>query len=252
VLAIFREGEVGFDPAHPDRVYDGWRDAHVNGHGPDSNTEGRSRNTEKLIEHFGAVVKPVDVTGERKGRRRLSGRMTGIHMRIRRAYSGGMATTDPITPSLRRFSIRLPRWLWIGLAAVVPVVVGVGLRVGVPIYRQHLAIREIERLGGTCETRPRDPQWLRNLRASKLRVLRDEVVGVGFDSPQVTDATLVHLRAMTSLELIQLDNAPVTDAGLVHLAGMRNLRTLRLKNTRVTENGIAELKRALPGLMVEW
>ena len=120
-----------------------------------------------------------------------------------------------------------------------------------PIYRQHLAIREIERLGGICETRLRDPQWLRNLRSSKHRVLRDDVVGVGFDSPQVTDATLAHLAAMTSLELIQLHNTPVTDAGLAHLQGLHNLRILRLKNTLATDEGIDELQRALPGLTVE-
>jgi hypothetical protein len=47
VLAIFRDGEKSYDPAHPERVYAGWSDAHVNGHGPDSNTDGRSRNTGK-------------------------------------------------------------------------------------------------------------------------------------------------------------------------------------------------------------
>lgn len=36
VLASFREGENGFT---------GWRDAHMNSHGPDTNTEGRAKNT---------------------------------------------------------------------------------------------------------------------------------------------------------------------------------------------------------------
>jgi len=36
VLATFRDGEEG---------YSGWRDAHINSHGPDTNTEARARNT---------------------------------------------------------------------------------------------------------------------------------------------------------------------------------------------------------------
>lgn len=47
MLASFREGEAGFDPKQSDRVFSGWNDAHVNGHGPDSNTEERVRNTGK-------------------------------------------------------------------------------------------------------------------------------------------------------------------------------------------------------------
>jgi hypothetical protein len=54
VLAIFRDGQKGFDPKNPDKVYDGWKDAHVNGHGPDSNLQGRAANTgkEKSTELF--------------------------------------------------------------------------------------------------------------------------------------------------------------------------------------------------------
>lgn len=69
-----------------------------------------------------------------------------------------MATTDPTTPESRRFSIRLPRPLWIGLATVVLVVVTIGLQFGVPIYRRHVAIREIERLGGKFETSKGGPE----------------------------------------------------------------------------------------------
>src|SRR5262245_56503115 len=47
VMAIFRDGKKGYDPAHPERVCASWSDAHVNGHGPDSNTDGRSKNTGK-------------------------------------------------------------------------------------------------------------------------------------------------------------------------------------------------------------
>jgi len=43
----------------------------------------------------------------------------------------------------------------------------------------------------------------------------------------------------------------VTDAGLAHLKGLKALRRLRLSGTRVTPAGEADLKRAIPGLMIE-
>jgi hypothetical protein len=43
----------------------------------------------------------------------------------------------------------------------------------------------------------------------------------------------------------------VTDAGLVHLRALANLKILRLTNTRATDRAIAELEGALPGLTVE-
>lgn len=55
-----------------------------------------------------------------------------------------MATPDPITPDTRCFAIRLPRLLWIGVATLAAVVVGV--KIGMPIARRHAAISEIERL----------------------------------------------------------------------------------------------------------
>jgi len=73
-----------------------------------------------------------------------------------------MAASDPVTPECRRFSIRLPRPLWIGVATVVLIVAAAALHFGAPLYRQHVAVREIEQLGGQIMgTRPRGPSWLR-------------------------------------------------------------------------------------------
>ena len=44
VLAIFRDGERGFDPADANKVYAGWKDAYFNSHGPDGNYVDRARN----------------------------------------------------------------------------------------------------------------------------------------------------------------------------------------------------------------
>lgn len=37
VLAVLREGAMGYDPSQLDKVYAGWKDAYFNSHGPDGN-----------------------------------------------------------------------------------------------------------------------------------------------------------------------------------------------------------------------
>ena len=72
----------------------------------------------------------------------------------------GRRSPDLTLPDPRRFSIRLPRPLWIGLVAATLIVITVVLQVGVPIVRRQAAIREIERLGGYVELFPLPPRWL--------------------------------------------------------------------------------------------
>lgn len=70
------------------------------------------------------------------------------------------------------------------------------------------------------------------------------------DGTRVTDAGLEHLRELTHLEDLSLRNAHVTDVGLEHLQGLNRLQRLYLRDTHVTDAGVAELKRALPDLMI--
>ncbi len=49
VLAILRDGEKGWDPANPDKVYAGWKMVYTNSHGPDGPNKGRE-NTPKLAD----------------------------------------------------------------------------------------------------------------------------------------------------------------------------------------------------------
>jgi hypothetical protein len=44
VLATFRDGDKGFDPAKPEKTYSGWKDAYFNSHGPDGMTKERAAN----------------------------------------------------------------------------------------------------------------------------------------------------------------------------------------------------------------
>ena len=180
-----------------------------------------------------------------------------------------MAATNSITNlEGRRFSLRLPRPLWIGLAAVLVVVVDVGMRTGLPIYRQSAAARKVEQLGGWAVTRPAGPAWLQRWGATRLEKLFAEVEEIDFtftETPvtdtdlacvdglaslhrldvnfkQITDAGLVHLRSLTELQILNLTGTKVTDAGLEHLSGLKNLQVLHLSGTRVTDAGMIKLK----------
>jgi hypothetical protein len=51
VLAVLRDGEKGFDSAHPEKEYAGWADAYWNSHGPDSNFVDRAENRGKAASH---------------------------------------------------------------------------------------------------------------------------------------------------------------------------------------------------------
>jgi hypothetical protein len=166
-----------------------------------------------------------------------------------------MATLTPeAVPSERsRFSIWTPRPLWIGLAAVVLLGMGAGLRVGLPIYWRQVAICDIERLGGSASiggrvhVRLRPGPWLRNRLGSKrVKVLWDEVSTVSLQRSQVKDCDLVHLKWLTNLGQLDLSGTQISDEGLVQLKSMTSLRQLDLQDTRVTTECVAELQRALP------
>ncbi len=74
-----------------------------------------------------------------------------------------------------------------------------------------------------------------------------EILLVNLNGTQITDAGLVHLEGLTSLQELNLDNThQITDAGLVHLEGLTSLRMLFLHNTQITDAGVAKLKEALP------
>ncbi len=64
---------------------------------------------------------------------------------------------------------------------------------------------------------------------------------------RVTDAGLIHLKGMTMLQYLDVIETQVTDAGLEHLKGMTNLKFLWLGGTHVTDAGLEHLK-GLPNL----
>jgi internalin A len=69
------------------------------------------------------------------------------------------------------------------------------------------------------------------------------------DSP-VTDADLVHLKALAKLRILRLENVQVTDAGLANLEGLTNLEALLLYNTQVTDQAATNLQKSLPNCRI--
>ncbi|MFN0056482.1 MAG: hypothetical protein ACKV0T_30410 [Planctomycetales bacterium] len=142
----------------------------------------------------------------------------------------------------RRFSIHLPRPLWLCLGTFVVVIVAGGIRFGMPVYRRQVAIREIERVGGIVATRNVGPVWLRSVVGEEWMQRFDDVVEVYLTDTQFTDAGLRHLEALSALRLLNLRGTQSSDAGLVHLEALSHLETLDLNSTNVTDAGLVHLK----------
>src|SRR6516165_6070854 len=155
-----------------------------------------------------------------------------------------MPATEPIIPDPRRLSLRLPRPLWIGVAAGALTVAAVGIQVGLPVWQQHVAICEVERAGARVETRPRSPAWLRGVIGDEKMQMFDRVQKVTFTGGRdilVTDVELEPLKELTSLESLSLIAKPVTDAGLEHMKGLTRLKFLWLGATQVSDAGLVHL-----------
>src|SRR5262249_20965160 len=77
VLVTLRDGEKGYDPAHPDRAFDGWKDAYFNSHGPDgafvarAENRGKSATHEIFMRHRSPLMR-VDLSSVRRGAKILA------------------------------------------------------------------------------------------------------------------------------------------------------------------------------------
>lgn len=82
-----------------------------------------------------------------------------------------------------------------------------------------------------------------NLRGSALEQAVADILGdPSQPTAQITDAGLVHLKGLTLLETLRLENRQIGDAGLAHLGGLTSLKTLYLGGTQVTDAGLAYLQ----------
>jgi len=132
------------------------------------------------------------------------------------------ALTEP-----RRIAIRMPRPLWIGVAAAMVAVAG-ALLVALRVHFRNVAIREVTDAGGSVELRPRGPDWLRKRVGDERMALLDEVIRVKLSHSRAKNETLAHLPRLPSVRRLDFNGTHVTDAGLAHLAGLTRLEWLWL------------------------
>jgi hypothetical protein len=93
VLAKLRDGEKGYDPRKPDKVYAGWQDAYFSSHGPDglyrTRAENRSRDqTQEIFMRHRSPLMRVDLSSIPTGSAILAARL--IVVRATDTYA-----TDP-------------------------------------------------------------------------------------------------------------------------------------------------------------
>lgn len=84
--------------------------------------------------------------------------------------------------------------------------------------------------------------------AALAKLTRLEKVYLGRST---TDAGLVHLRGLTSLRSLDMQNTQITDAGLESLSGLTGLVQIYTHGSKITEAGVQSLKQRLPKLIVE-
>lgn len=80
MMAILRDGEKGYDPAHTEKVYDGWKDAYFSSHGPDglyrtrAESSSRGETHEIFMRHRSPLMR-VDLSSIPAGSQILAARL---------------------------------------------------------------------------------------------------------------------------------------------------------------------------------
>jgi N-acyl-D-amino-acid deacylase len=89
-------------------------------------------------------------------------------------------------------------------------------------------------------------QWIREL-GGKAEITQGKLISVDLSGSSVTDAQLVHLRALENVATLRLASTEVGDAAIPVIASMPSLRSLDLGYSLVTPKGVAQLAK-LPQL----
>jgi hypothetical protein len=89
VLAVLRDGEKGYDPEDPDKVYSGWKDAYWSSHGPDglfrtrADNRGKAETQEVFMRHRSPLMR-VDLSSIPTGSEILAARLIVVRTALDR------------------------------------------------------------------------------------------------------------------------------------------------------------------------
>jgi len=89
LMAVLRDGEKGYDPAQPEKIYTGWKDAYFSSHGPDgmyrtrAENQSRSESQEVFMRHRSPLMR-VDLSSIPTGSKILSARLILVRTRLDR------------------------------------------------------------------------------------------------------------------------------------------------------------------------
>jgi len=139
------------------------------------------------------------------------------------------------------------RWAQFSLATMLIVVTVLCVWLSVVVNRAHRqrdAVAAIQALGAVryLGDEAESKSFLRWLLS---RDYTDEVVTVYLS--KASDSDLIHLHSLSRLHgLYLLGTSQITDAGLVHISAITSLERLFLGRSKVSDLGVAELKEALP------
>ncbi|MBI3864464.1 MAG: hypothetical protein HY290_21490 [Planctomycetia bacterium] len=135
------------------------------------------------------------------------------------------------------------RWIPLSLrmfVALLGILGIVAVWMGVPVYRRHMAIQEIERLEGTLWTEPGGPTWLRRWLNEQQMQGFAKVISISFNN--ASDSDLAHVSALSEVEFLNLSSSQITDGGLAKIAAFSNLKILDLRRTEVSDAGVVYLQ----------
>ena len=95
-----------------------------------------------------------------------------------------------------------------------------------------------DRMQGGIDTEYAGPEWVLRLPASNVttgirRMFETRVTEVHLGGAPIDDDWLDRLRPWTDLRILELCDTPITDAGLVNLEGLASLEFLNLARTRI-------------------
>ena len=117
------------------------------------------------------------------------------------------------------------------------------------------AVQDVLRLGGTVGFRLVEVHWSERLpwvRGLLGEDFFDEPQLVSFQYNRITDADLVCIEDLITLDYLDLYGTQITDAGLEHIKGLANLKELDVRRTQVTPEGVKRLEEALPNCQIEY